>query len=55
MYYIDGKNRRADHKNQHSGKRGSLLMGRDNGGKSVGKTTGPERGSLGHCCARLIL
>ena len=55
MYYIDGEHRRADHKNQHSGKRGSVLLGRDRGGKSVGQTTGLDRGSLGRCCARLIL
>lgn len=54
MNYIDGKNQRDD-KNQPSGKGGSVLLDRDSGGKDVGKTTGPDGGSLGHHCAGLIL
>ena len=37
MNYIDGKNQRDDHKNQHSGKGGSVLLDRDSGGIGLGQ------------------
>lgn len=37
MNYIDGKNQRDDHKNQPSGKGGSVLLDRDSGGKGQGQ------------------